>query len=149
MRKTVKLLIFITAMVLMLCYGASTAFASEETPIDYGALFAKSDEVDGHLAEAYVFELSKSFDAAPVDFTNALSEQPIDKINMFSFYISVEHEGELESYQTILSNMKQLASEGSDEDKTLFLMQIGILNLEAAPNVNDPNAFTNAYHNEV
>jgi hypothetical protein len=58
MRKTVTFAAVVVALLLLVCCSTITAFAADESAIDYDALFARTNEVDGYYAEAYGIELA-------------------------------------------------------------------------------------------
>ena len=52
MRKIVTFAAIIAAVLLLVCCSTITAFAADDATIDYEALFARANEVDGYYAEA-------------------------------------------------------------------------------------------------
>jgi hypothetical protein len=52
MRKIVTFAAVVVAVLLLVCCSTITAFAADDTTIDYEALFARANEVDGYYAEA-------------------------------------------------------------------------------------------------
>lgn len=148
MKKSVTYFLSIIILVLLVCCGTTTAFAAEEAPVDYKALFNRIDEVDGYLAESYFLEVNQAFDASPLDFVAALSEQPFERIVKFSVNIAYEHHSQIDSHRSLLATMLENARPDSTERDTLILMDIGVLRAEAGRNI-DPDHFENTFHSDV
>lgn len=89
MKKICKRTVLAVLLILLVSSFCITVYATEnEETIDYEALFAREDEVDGHVAEVYYLEVSSIFDDDPTEFIEALSKQPYSRIISISFAIT-------------------------------------------------------------
>lgn len=159
MRKTVTFAAVVVALLLLVCCSTITAFAADESAIDYDALFARAvdyselfdraNTMDGGPAEVYFFEVNQIFDQDPESFVAAFSNESYKTINMLSYYLAIEHGKELTAYTAVLDRLTEHFSSTSDIQDTLFLMRMGILVYESGPKKNDPDYFVRTHHQSV
>jgi len=159
MHRNARLLTIVTALILLMCYGAAATFAVDEPPIayedfidmvhgmmeepaDYEGLFALSDEVDGAFAEGYYFEMNRLFDEKPDAFIDALSDQSYERISQFAFVLAGEHMLDLDTYRATLE-------QSGAAEETLFLMRMGILVVESNTKYSDPDYYKQTYPQQV
>lgn len=147
MKNNFKIICTVVLLTTFMLSMYTTALAANNASIDYEALFEKGENIDGYLAEAYYLEVSQIFDAAPREFVEALSKQPLNKILDFSESLYFEHRPSADSYNLLLDDMILTAPADSALYDTLFLMRMVGLCVETT-NV-DPNAFENRHHQKV
>lgn len=149
MKKNCKRTVLAVLLILLVSSFCITVYATEnEETIDYEALFAREDEVDGHLAEAYYLEVSSIFDDAPAEFVQALSKQSYSKIISLSNAIVIEHSSNFSAYEKQLDDLKLTVDKENPIYETLFLMKLSILRFYANRHV-DPYAFERDNHEAV
>jgi hypothetical protein len=150
MRKSIKRFIVTIALLSVVCSLFVSANATEDTPIDYAALFAKAETVDGHSAEAYFYEMNQLFDSDPEAFVLALSKETFKTIETQAFYLAAEHDySGMDAYETVLNDIRQKHPNDQAVQDTLYLMQMNILYIKNRPNVINPNYFQENYHETV
>ena len=150
MMKSIKRFVVTITLLSLICSVFVSAYATEDTPIDYAALFAKAETVDGHSAEAYFYEMSQLFDSDPEAFVLALSKETFKTIETQAFYLAAEHDySGMDAYETVLKDIGQKHPNEQAVQDTLYLMRMNILYIKNRPNVINPNYFQENYHETV
>ena len=150
MRKSIKRFIITIALLSLICSVFVSAYATEDTPIDYAALFAKAETVDGHSAETYFYEMYQLFDSDPEAFVLALSKETFNTIETQAFNLAAEHDySGMDAYETVLKDIGQKHPNEQAVQDTLYLMQMNILYIEDDYNTINPNHFQENYHETV
>ena len=150
MRKSVKRFIVTMALLSLVCSLFVSAYATEDTPVDYAALFAKAETVDGHSAEAYFYEMNQLFDSDPEAFVLALSKEAFKTIETQAFNLAFEYDySGMDAYETVLYTIGQKYPDNQAVQDTLYLMRMNILYIKDQGNVINPNHFQENYHEPV
>ena len=150
MMKSIKRFIVTITLLSLICSVFVSAYATEDTPIDYAALFAKAETVDGHSAETYFYEMYQLFDSDPEAFVLALSKETFKTIETQAFYLAAEHDySGMDAYETVLKDIGQKHPNEQAVQDTLYLMRMNILYIKNRPNVINPNYFQENYHETV
>ena len=147
MMKRVSVILVLLSLLSLLLLPAS---ATGETPVDYAALFAKAETVDGHSAEAYFYEMNQLFDSDPEAFVLALSKETFNTIETQAFNLAAEHDySGMDAYEAVLNTIGQKYPDNQAVQDTLYLMRMNILYIKNQPNVINPNHFQENYHETV
>ena len=150
MMKSIKRFVVTITLLSLICSVFVSAYATEDTPTDYAALFAKAETVDGHSAEAYFYEMNQLFDSDPEAFVLALSKETFKTIETQAFYLAAEHDySGMDAYETVLKDIGQKHPNEQAVQDTLYLMRMNILYIKNRPNVINPNYFQENYHETV
>ena len=150
MMKSIKRFVVTITLLSLICSVFISAYATEDTPIDYAALFAKAETVDGHSAEAYFYEMNQLFDSDPEAFVLALSKETFKTIETQAFYLAAEHDySGMDAYEAVLNTISQNYPDNQAVQDTLYLMQMNILYIEDDYNTINPNHFQENYHETV